>query len=473
VGLGAAELELSSRRLLLSGKIEAGWAALREAFALDESLHCAYGEGDEEPASAEQEKALLARRFEGKLPNRLLIAGLRGAESPAGLAWRGVLKRRALDYAAAVEDLKRAKPAADVLTWLGEAELQTGDDKNGRKHLAAATKRKDSKPWNLAWQGRVLLTLKRDPSGLEPLSRAIAARPQEHLFYAWRGIARLRFQDERALSDFDKALALGKGKDARWIRGWRAQALPPEKALAALQASAKELPGYGPVASALARALRAAGRWTEWIDALDKAARIDAKHVHGLRALDREGLEKLDADLSKAAGPAARRWRGRVLTLLGRPLEALPLLAGPDELSSLWRGEALCACGRPEEGLRALPRDAFSARAKALVALGRLPEALASLETAVSADHGDASAWADLGALRLLADRPKDAVQALELAVAKAPDHVDAWTDLSAAARRLGRPADAARRLKKAEALNQSQARARLAQWKRHWESLR
>ena len=482
-----ADLQRDSRRLLLAGDCAGGWEALRRAFEADGSLAAQYGEG------AENALRPAGRRAD---PSDLLDALDRGVRRQpklaAARAWRGAVRRRRLDYAGAVEDLSRAwtlgERTAAVLTWLGEARFQTGDRTGGLRDMERALSL-PCRAWNHAWYGRVKLTMGRDPSGLRALDRAVALEPRNGWLRAWRGEARRRLGLRGAMADFDRALALENGREAGLIFWWRGLGrLQQGKAAAALDdltRAAKDIPAHPGPAKARAEALRRLGRRREWLEALETATRLDPRalqHLRGRPASEWESMaEELSRLLERAPRLAAgRRWRGLLLTWLGRPQEALAdldaavRLKRSDAAGWAWRGAALRALGRATESAASLDRaltlqpsraEAWLERSRAALALGDAKGALASLDRAAALDGGLGPAFAERGVVKLMLGRAKDAVPDFERALRQDPRDVPTLVDLSVALARAGAAGRDRAPRSQARALDRARADARLAAW--------
>lgn len=183
-----------------------------------------------------------------------------------------------------------------------------------------------------------------------------------------------------------------------------------------------------------------------------------------LRSLDRhaEALESFDRALALRPGsPEALHGRGHALSALGRPEEAIrsytaALAADPDMVDALTgKGNALAACDRPEEALacfdRALAvvsRGGVPARTEAHVhtfrgdtqrGLGRLEEALDSLDRAVAVQPEDPDAWCARGRVLLEMRAFEDALDCYDRAVALRPDDPRPHDFRGRALRDLGR----------------------------------
>lgn len=499
----AQSWELRSRLRLEAGDCAGGWAALMRAFAQDPRLPSTYAEGEEwAPPQGGSRRRPWPARSNGP-PAALLLSRLDAILSrrPAlaeAWAWRGALRRRVLNYAGAVADLDRAWAlglrSSLILTWRGEARVQILDFNGGRRDLGRALTL-PCRAWNHAWCGRVLLTLCGDAGGLKHLDTAIKLDPGFAWHYAWRAMARQRLGDSRGMfEDFRKALRLDRRGDYRcWVYAWRGLAFlkggRPRRALRDFDRAVEAMPGYAPALWGRAQACRALGRFRDWIEGLDHAARINSKYLQSLHAWPKAELESALADvdglLRRSQGlDAARRWRGFLLARLGRFQEAISELdrvvggRPRDALARLWRGEALCRAGRLEESqadldetLRLEPGSALAraARAKVFIVRGRLKQALRELETAGLLDQHCAPVFADLGSLRLMMGSPQGAVEALERAVAKDRRYASAYADLGLARGRLGDGRGERRDLRRAFQLDSRGVSERLRMWAGYW----
>ena len=84
--------------------------------------------------------------------------------------------------------------------------------------------------------------------------------------------------------------------------------------------------------------------------------------------------------------------------------------------------------------------------------LGRIPEALASLDAAIGLDPGEAEVWREHGAVALKAGRSKAALRSLERATELDPHDWEAWALRAKALEALGRGDEAARCRERAQA---------------------
>lgn|GEM_PF-223598 len=198
--------------------------------------------------------------------------------------------------------------------------------------------------WILAWLGEALRAAGRPAEARAALDRALALDPRYDNAWAWRATLRLARGDAAgALSDVERALALRPTSRALHDR---------------------------------ARALRALGRIPESLDALAQAARLNAELGWGGPRPEAaaDALAEIRALRGVRDEPRLAEWEGETLLRLGRPADALAVLARASSPWGLaWRGEArLRVEGLSAEAARDLEaaarRDPRWARARALAA---------------------------------------------------------------------------------------------------------
>lgn len=460
-------------------RAEEGWARLRQAFAADPDGMSDYGEAEQHAASSRS----------SPVPSRRLLAALKRARTPSLLFWRGLLRRRVMDYQGAVADLSRARAlgerSAALLTWLGEAKLQVGDAEGGRRDLEAALALPDARAWNHAWAGRALMTLCHDREAAALLDRAVALAPRWPTALAWRGEARRRLGDAGgALVDLETALWLQRrGRNAQLARGWRALALlalhKAPQARKALAGLVRLMPDYEVWWSGLAQAEAACGRPARWAACMDRAAALSLKYAQEPGRWSRERLEETLAALERAPRTAAvLRWRGLMRLRLGRAAEALPDLEiscrrEPSiALQWLWRAEALAALGRLPEARACARRGGDGVEARLLggrlaALAGDAKAALAAYDRAERADGRCVRVFSERGSLLLSVGRAAAARADLRRAARLDARDPGTWVDLSEALRRLGDGPESRAALRAARALDPERAKARRAQWRR------
>ncbi len=493
-GGGYSALLLRSGVRLLRGEGAGGWDDLMRAYVLEPSFMFAYAEA-RPPRRVDADDALFT---DDVIDSRRLLARLDAlaALRPAPrwvLVWRGLVRRRARDYAGCVADLRAARARGErspmALTWLGEARLQTGD-RGGIADMERAA-REGGRAWNYAWLARARMNFGRDRAALADLERAVRLEPRNGWYLAWRAEAKRLLGVRRGLlEDYGRALALDPGYGYQaWVRTWRGLAFMglgrPARALRDFDAALAAKPGYPLAASGRARALKALARPREWIQALDAAARLDPKIIQALSARPPEESAAdaaLLSRLGRGAPPRARAWLGFFTLHGGEPQAALGALerAAAREPGwawpRAWLGLALERLGRPAQAereyaraLKVEPKAALARawRARTLLSRGRLDAALRELERSARDDDRYASVHADLGRLRLLAGRPREARTAFERAVSMDAGDPSLWVDFSEALRRCGDARAGAEALVRARSLDEDAARARLAAWSR------
>lgn len=180
-----------------------------------------------------------------------------------------------------------------------------------------------------------------------------------------------------------------------------------------------------------------------------------------LRSLDRhaQALDSFDRALALRPGLAeALHGRAHALAALGRPEEALRgynavLAADPNRVDALTgKGNALLGLDRAAEALACFDRalallpgggtpqaQAHRFRGDTLRILGRLDDALDSLDQAVAIQPGDADAWCARGRVLLEMRAFADALDSYDRAVALRPDDPKPHDFRSRALRDLGR----------------------------------
>ena len=497
--------EVRSRLRLLLGDCEGGWSDVLRSFARIPVEILNYAGGPElAPRGPAPPPPDLDRFLDPDVvPVWTLLEILdkeiaRHPRLASAWVWRAALKRRHSDFAAAISDFDRAEQlgmrTSTILTWRGEAKIQILDFRGGRKDLKDAL-RLPCGAWNHAWCGRALFTLCHDPGGLKHLDQAIALAPRYSYYYAWRGLAKLQLghADKDVLSDLRRARILDR--DRRFpaeIACWRGQTYLRmglyAKALSDFERAIRIRPDYPVAINSKAQALRKLGRLEQWITTFDQAAHLRVKHVQSSYSKTPAELRSmvldLDAVLKNSPGHGvARRWRGLLLTRLGRLDEARADLddavrhAADDPWGWLWRGELSARNGWTRAALRDMNRSlrlapdntlALAARAKIWLALGKFGNALRDFDAAAREDPLWAAVFADRGALKLLLKRPREAARDLEYAVGRDSRDVNARADLVLALELLGEVASARRHLRDAFSRSRVQTRRRLGSWRLH-----
>lgn len=429
------------------------------------------------------------RGADDRMPDEKLLSALDRPQKDSDWAWRGLLRRRAGDYAGAVADLDRAwvlgLRTPMILTWRGEARLHLGDAEGMKDMEKALTM--PCHAWNHAWCGRAKTAFGRSPGALKHFDRAVALEPRNGWYLAWRAEAkRLLGVKKGMLADFDKALKLDPGYDYQaWVRTWRGHARllsgKPAGALADFDAALKKKPGYALAVSGRMRAQRALGRWKAWLDDLEGVSRLDAKHVHAWYNRPREELAELARDLEKAgSGAVAAKWRGFFRLLLGELDAARAAFGHASELQKdpwlhAWsaqlaeqEGRAADALASYDRAVKLAPKDPVirAWRARLHLAAGQTSAALADFDRALASDQRYAWIFADRGRVLLMSG--KAALAAADFEKASVLDGNDAglWADLAAAYDASRRPADQKRALARAVSLDPTRAKARLAIWR-------
>ena len=268
-------------------------------------------------------------------PSSGWIAGLGDAPAGAPLqarllrdSWRGFYSETA---------------SAPLHAYRGQDLLRRGEAGAGLAALERAT-RLEPAGWILAWLGEALRAAGRPQEAEAALCRALKLDPRYDNAWAWRGTLKLAAGDAAgALADLDRALALRRTARAEHDK---------------------------------ARALRALGRVPESLDALERAARLNAELGWGGPRPEAAGGALAEIRELKARGgePRLAEWEGETLLRLGRPEEALAALEdAATAWGQAWRGEARLALEglteRAGKDLRdAARRDPRWAKARALAA---------------------------------------------------------------------------------------------------------
>ena len=295
--------------------------------------------------------------------------------------------------------------SAPLHAYRGQDLLRSGDAVGGLRALERAAGLQPA-GWILAWLGEALRAAGRREEALAALDRALKLDPRYDNAWAWRGTLKLAAGDAAgALSDLERALALRLTARAEHDR---------------------------------ARALRALGRVPESLDALERAARLNAELGWGgpkpeaaapalveIRALD----ASMDSRLTE--------WEAETLLRLGRPAEALAALEDASSAWGLaWRGEARLALeGLTEKAARdiadAVRRDPRWAKARALAAeaafrAGDRAKALAHAAAAAKLNPYSARLRLLRAKAALWAGRRAEAAKELDEALRLVPGHAEA-----------------------------------------------
>ncbi|MFI5350425.1 MAG: tetratricopeptide repeat protein [Elusimicrobiota bacterium] len=459
------------------------WKRLTTSWARDNS----FGNSKEYRSAAIQRKNARVRKLldaQIKRNPRLAHAfALRAA-----LPWRKDFPGVRADFDRAWELGLRS---AALLTWRGTVRLKMLDREGGLADLKASLVQPDTNAWNWAWCGRAVLTQFRDPAGLSYMDRAAELAPRWSKIYVWRSEAKRHMGDLKGMTaDYERALKLKPGPGLRdLLRGFHGMGLLQlgriDDAIRELKRALKATPRRTLWAYGLSVAMRKAGRLEEWVEYLDRAARLDLKYENmpgSWSSAERAGaLRDMDAVVARSPRNAlARRWRAKLLLASGRAAEAeadlaISCRAEPRRAANwLWHAEALRAAGRTADARRSLARAArlnprgeeiALARARLEDEAGDAEAALSYYEAALKIEGRHVPAHAEKGALLLKLGRDAEALAALEMAAALSGRDVRGLADLTAARRRAGDAAGAEAAWRRALALDAEFARRRLAEW--------
>jgi tetratricopeptide (TPR) repeat protein len=489
-------LALRAGLRLKDGDPEGGWEDLLAAFALSTEYGAVYAEGEDEAARSRDTFPLSGLEFPEM--EALLSREIRRRPGLAvAWAWRGLVRRRLLRYAEAASDLSEAHRlglrTALVLTCRGEARLH-GGDLGGLDDLEAAV-RLPCAAWSWSWLGRALIAFKRDPRGLDAVSRAIALEPWNGWHRAWRAEGkRILGRKAGMYADYAASLRLdGAMRHSGFVRAWRGLALVSDRrwksALSDFESSLEAMPGYALAVNGKARALQGLGRSRQWLEWLDQAVRLDQKYVYSQRSMPAPVAATLAAQaetVTKRHPREARAWRwlGFYRGLAGDAPGAEAAwaralaLAPKDALTSAWRGQLRAEKNLPgaREDLRRAGRADVGARvwlAKLELAGGRPREALKLLDAAVAADPRFAWAFADRGRLRLMLGDAAGAAQDFRVAVGMNAGYAEGWADLAEALKATGDAAGSRAAAARARAVSPNQAVGRAAQWRAYFAKSR
>lgn len=499
VGTGKPSFEYLALRAglrLKDGDPEGGWEDLLRAFALSTEYGAVYAEGEDEAARSRDTFPLSGLEFPEM--EALLSREIRRRPGLAvAWAWRGLVRRRLLRYAEAAQDLSEAYRlglrTALVLTCRGEARLH-GGDLAGLDDLEAAV-RLPCAAWSHSWLGRALIAFKRDPRGIEAISRAVKREPWNGWHRAWRAEGkRILGRKAGMYADYAASLRLdGAMRHSGFVRAWRGLALIADgrwkPALADFEASLKAMPGYALAVNGKARALQGLGRSRQWLEWLDRAVRLDQKYVYSQRSMPAAVAGKLAAQAETVTKrhprePRAWRWLGFCRGLAGdvpgaEAAWARALRLSPkDPLTAAWRGQLRAERNLPgaREDLRRAGRADVGARvwlAKLELAAGRPREALKLLDGAVAADPRFAWAFADRGRLRLMLGNASGAAEDFRVAVGMNAGFAEGWADLAEALKAAGDAAGSRAAAARAQEISPSQAASRAAQWRAYFAKSR
>lgn len=480
---------------LLAKDPAGGWADLERAFTMNPSYAATYAEGEDVEA-----RSRAAFPLPG-LPMRELKAELDGtlAREPGRAttwAWRGLVRRRLFDYAAAAADLTKALErgfaTALVYTTRGEARLQSGD-RGGLADLEKAVTLPCA-AWNHAWLGRARTAFFRDKRALGDISRAIRLEPGNDWHWAWRAEAKRILGVRRGrLADYAKALALDAERHHDgFIHTWRGLSLLADgdydAARRDFEAALRSMPKYALAVNGKARALRGRRRFGDWLRWLDKAVALDQKHAYNQQNMKPELARALAEDCARAPRSArARRWEGFYLAMAGDHAAAEPRFAEAlaldprDAWAWAWRGQFRAERNDPRAAKdlkKALSLDGklIGARvwlAKLEVAAGRPRAALRHLDAALAADSRFVWAFADRGRLKLMLGDPEGAVRDLRVAVTMNATFAEGWADLAEALRRAGDARGARQAEEASRRLEPGLFANRAAQWRGYFAQRR
>jgi tetratricopeptide (TPR) repeat protein len=362
------------------------------------------------------------------------------------------------EYVKWAEDLLRLRPGRSW-TWglLGRALSRcppaSGYQVRGLAALDRAVKISPHRGWVYGWRGLGFIANKRPHEALKDLDRCLARQPYYCWAYEWRGaLLHTLGRPRQALVDLDRAAATNQHYPFSINR--RGLVL-------------RELGDYAGAVSNLDEAFRLDMRYC-WVfpnGREAKASELKSGIAELTRAIKRlpsipslwtwRGQTRLqqrdytgafrDFEAAVALDPAnalAHAWYGRALSESGRPADACRRLRksieiAPDRwLYRLWLADALRGSGEPAQALALLdllvaerPRGwwAWQGRARVLLDLGRVKDALASAREASelegrNADNYFLEAEALLGLKRL-----PEAEAAVDKLLAISPHYGKAW----------------------------------------------
>ncbi|MBI3565717.1 MAG: tetratricopeptide repeat protein [Elusimicrobia bacterium] len=400
----------------------------------------------------------------GRLPEAVAALDAALARAPRDAwarAWRGEALLRLGRVAEARADLDAAvrldPENGRAWAWRGRARLLAGDARGAEDDLtrAISARRIEYAPIS-AWRGEARLALHRPDLAREDFDAAIALDPGQGLFFALRAKARAELGDAAgARADLDEARGrpspVPESAPVRW------GALPWRRVLEveACRRSGRAAKGRSLLAPALARH----GDDAPWLYLLRYRLKRLAHAPGALRDVDR--AFRLDAGSGWLAGlsdpPAGAPLQAKLLrdswTGFSTDAASAPLHA--------YRGHDLMRRGQAAEGLRALERAAGLEPAgwilawlgEAYRAAGRLDEALAALDRALTLDPRYDNAYAWRATLKLGRGDAAGALADLDRALGLRST-ARAWHDRARALRALGRVPESLDSLERAVRLN-------------------
>jgi len=207
---------------------------------------------------------------------------------------------RVAEAAAIYRQLVRgAPPNAQVLFFLGAAEMQLGNHNEAVRALRRSHELAPDQPRTLCNLGLALINLKRNEEAVTSFDRALALDPRYALAHNNRGAALLELERyEEALASFESAVAVEPGyAEAHNNRGTALRLLARnEEALASFSRAAAIAPGYAVAHHNRGTALLDLCRWDEALASFDRALALDRSNAraHCGRATALYSLKRLD-----------------------------------------------------------------------------------------------------------------------------------------------------------------------------------
>jgi tetratricopeptide (TPR) repeat protein len=346
---------------------------------------------------------------------RRLEAACRDGKFWPAFAWLGLARLRRSDLGGARQAFGRLAELRPEWpwSWLLRSECARVDIEldESLADLDRAIELEPGNPWAWALRSRVRFQKAPGPKGLEELDEAIRLDPGSGWLRAWRGDARRKLGDLKgALADLVAARTLEPGYDRTYL--WLGKTLSSlgdhRRALEALDEGPKRCPHFEKAFAERSRALRRAGRWSESVLELERAARIN--HRHNWLGCWTAEPAPLDAE------------RRRELSAVEEAARRLPrsarILAWRGE-SRMQSGDAVSGLSDLDAALRRSPGLAWARawRGEALVRLGRLKEARRELDAAARLDPSYGRTFAWRGRLRHLCGDSAGAIADLNRSV--------------------------------------------------------